>query len=38
VSNWVLRRDDQIGCMVFWPVDTAESGHRDAVPDGSGAG
>lgn len=25
VSNWLLRRDDQIGCAVFWPVDTAES-------------
>ena len=24
VSNWVLRRDDQIGCMVFGPIDTAE--------------
>ena len=36
MSNWVLRRDDQIGCMVFWLVDTAESGHRDAVLDGSG--
>lgn len=24
ISNWVLRRDDQIGCMVFGPVDTAE--------------
>jgi hypothetical protein len=30
VSNWLLRRDDQIGCMVFWPVDTAEH-HRQAV-------
>lgn len=24
ISNWVLRRDDQIGCLVFWPVDTVE--------------
>jgi hypothetical protein len=38
VSNWVLRRDDQIGCMVFGPVDTAEGGHRHAVPDGSSTG
>jgi hypothetical protein len=38
VSNWMLRRDDQIGCMVFGPVDTAEHGHRHAVPDGSSAG
>jgi drug/metabolite transporter (DMT)-like permease len=24
VSNWLLERDDQIGCAVFWPVDTLE--------------
>ncbi len=24
VSNWVLRRDDQVGCALFWPVDEAE--------------
>ena len=24
VSNWVLRRDDQIGCLVFAPVDSLE--------------
>jgi hypothetical protein len=24
VSNWVLRRDDQIGCMLFSPVDAYE--------------
>jgi hypothetical protein len=24
VSNWLLRRDDQVGCMVFWPVDQLE--------------
>lgn len=24
VSNWVLRRDDQIGCLVFAPVDLLE--------------
>jgi hypothetical protein len=34
-SNWVLRRDDQIGCMVFGPVDMAEHAQRHAVPDGS---
>src|SRR5215217_3616101 len=27
VSNWVLRRDDQIGCAVFWPIDQLEQ-HR----------
>jgi hypothetical protein len=24
VSNWLLRRDDQVGCAVFWPVDRLE--------------
>ena len=24
LSNW-LRRDDQIGCVVFWPVDEVEA-------------
>ena len=24
VSNWLLGRDDQIGCAVFWPVDYLE--------------
>jgi len=38
VSNWVLRRDDQIGCMLFWPVDAAESDARPAVPDDPSAG
>jgi hypothetical protein len=27
VSNWVLRRDDQIGCAAFWPIDQLEQ-HR----------
>jgi len=27
VSNWLLRRDDQIGCAVFWPIDQLEQ-HR----------
>lgn len=27
LSNWLLRRDDQIGCMVFGPVDHFEN-HR----------
>jgi hypothetical protein len=29
VSNWLLRRDDQIGCAVFWPIDQLEH-HRAA--------
>lgn len=24
VSNWLLKRDDQIGCLVFSPIDAAE--------------
>jgi hypothetical protein len=24
VSNWLLRRDDQVGCAVFWPIDYGE--------------
>ncbi len=25
ISNWLLRRDDQLGCFVFSPIDSAES-------------
>jgi hypothetical protein len=25
VSNWMLRRDDQVGCAVFAPVDHLEA-------------
>jgi hypothetical protein len=25
ISNWLLRRDDQIGCPLFWPVDAYEA-------------
>jgi dolichyl-phosphate-mannose--protein O-mannosyl transferase len=25
ISNWLLRRDDQIGCLLFLPIDAAES-------------
>jgi hypothetical protein len=25
VSNWILRRDDQIGCLLFSPVDAYEA-------------
>jgi hypothetical protein len=24
VSNWLLRRDDQVGCLLFWPIDHLE--------------
>jgi hypothetical protein len=26
-SNWLLRRDDQVGCAPFWPIDTWETRH-----------
>ena len=25
ISNWLLRRDDQVGCLVFSPLDAAEA-------------
>jgi hypothetical protein len=28
VSNWLLRRDDQVGCVVFGPVDQLEVRER----------
>jgi hypothetical protein len=28
ISNWLLRRDDQVGCVVFWPVDALEGRRR----------
>lgn len=24
ISNWLLRRDDQVGCVVFTPIDAVE--------------
>ena len=30
VSNWLLRRNDQVGCLFFWPVDAIETRHRPA--------
>ena len=35
VSNWLLGRDDQIGCAVFWPIDQRE--HRRALAGGAAA-
>lgn len=23
-TTWLLHRDDQIGCMLFWPIDHVE--------------
>jgi hypothetical protein len=25
ISNWLLRRDDQVGCVIFSPIDAAEA-------------
>jgi hypothetical protein len=25
ITNWLLRRNDQVGCLVFWPVDRFEA-------------
>jgi len=25
VSNWLLGRDDQVGCLIFSPLDALES-------------
>jgi hypothetical protein len=30
-SNWLLHRDDQVGCALFWPVDQLER-HRGVPP------
>jgi hypothetical protein len=35
-SNWLLQRDDQIGCALFWPVDQLER-HRTARRPASAA-
>jgi hypothetical protein len=34
VSNWLLRRDDQVGCLVFSPLDQLERRwlHRTRPP------
>lgn len=28
LSNWILGRDDQVGCPVFAPIDALEAAHR----------
>ena len=36
ISNWILRRDDQVGCAVFFPVDVLErTTPRVAGPNGA---
>jgi hypothetical protein len=32
VPNWLLRRDDQVGCVIFSPVDQLERRREDPVP------
>jgi len=32
ISNWLLRRDDQVGCVVFWPIDILEERWRESRP------
>ena len=39
VSNWLLRRNDQIGCAPFWPIDALEARYaagKAPVTDGAG--
>jgi hypothetical protein len=28
LPNWILRRDDQVGCPIFAPIDALETRHR----------
>jgi hypothetical protein len=28
LSNWILRRDDQVGCPLFAPIDALEARQR----------
>jgi hypothetical protein len=32
LSNWILGRDDQVGCAAFAPIDAAEARHRSRRP------
>jgi hypothetical protein len=36
LSNWALRRDDQIGCPLFAPIDAAETQLRHRNAPGAG--
>ncbi len=31
ISNWLLKRDDQLGCLLFLPIDYAERKFTDRV-------
>ena len=32
VSTWLLGRDDQVGCLLLWPIDHAERRRTHAGP------
>ena len=32
LSNWIVRRDDQVGCPLFAPIDAAEAKRRPGRP------
>ena len=31
ISNWILSRDDQVGCLVLGPIDSAEQRLRGSM-------
>jgi hypothetical protein len=37
ISNWILRRDDQVGCLLFEPLDRAEQQRRRKSEAGEGS-
>ncbi len=34
ISNWLLRRDDQVGCVIFSPVDAADKALTGKIATG----
>jgi hypothetical protein len=38
VSNWLLRRGDQVGCPLFAPIDAVEARRRSRQPTRAAAG
>jgi hypothetical protein len=38
VSNWLLGRDDQVGCVAFWPSDALEGHRPEGYPTANGRG
>ena len=38
IGNWLLRRDDQVGCVVLSPLDLAEQQLQKRSPDYGGLG